>query len=420
MRGLVVSLCGVLAACAGSTEGDGPAPAPKPVLRMQAPQSLMENLLPALVATHERTRGTLVFETTVSPPDRALDALLKDEVDIAASTRGSNPVETERAKARDWNLEAANTRHVVGIDVVAVTVHPDNELPSLTYDQVIGVFCAGTIDDWSFLGLEKGRLRALAASTDSGDRTLFEDFFCGPAGLHQGVEDASPDQVATALREDPAVITFSSSSQKVGRAVPLQPDTAGPPVEPSQQNVISGAYPLYRDVYFFSAGPAAGYGRSFLDWMLSPAGQEVVDEHGFMPQYLRPDRMDRPRPLRETIHFEAGRSVPNQRSMARLQLLVNELQARQAAHVVLEGYADNREERGLVIAEQRANAVRELLVSELPNLYFEITPRGATNPLMSNDTAYGRLRNRRVQVYVVPQGAPPGVMVDSQAKSSGG
>ena len=393
---------------------------PKPVVRVGGAPSMMDALIPSLTETHHSTRGTLQFEVGRSSSTEGLRALLDGELDLAASTRLPAPSEEELAKALGWSFDDDGVRHVVGVDVTTVIVHPDASLESLTYDQVIGIFCTRTIDDWSFLGQEAKPLVALTPELDTGDRALFEDFFCGPRGIHPSLRTASRAELAEAMASDPSAITFLSSSQGVGKPVPLQPDPSGPSVAPTQQHILSGAYPLYRDVYLFTAGPAAGYTRSMLDWIRSPAGQEVVDEKGFVPLFIRPGRLDEPRPLRETVHFDSGKSVPNQRSMARLKLLVDEIRQRKPEHVILEGFTDDREAEPAQLSENRARAVRELLKSELPELFFEVVARGPDRALTSNDTPYGRLRNRRVQVYLADGKALPEVVVDKDSAKGGG
>src|SRR5690606_31651570 len=166
-----------------------------------------------------------------------------------------------------------------------------------------------------------------------------------------------------------------------------------------------GAYPLYHDIYLYTPGAPRGATAEFLEWVVSPAGQEVVDEARYVPLFLRSGQADKPRPLRETIHFERGISAPNQLSAARLGLLVEELRGRadEYRHIILEGYADNQEPDALALSQARADAVRVYLEAEIPGLFFEIIPRGATRPIAPNETPYGRLRNRRVQIYLAEE-----------------
>lgn len=400
-RGLLV----VAALGCGGTSSDDGGP---PTLRIGGADALTQNLMPALAEQHANTRGNLRFVINHGANTEGYRQLLDGDIDVAAVTRIANPNEQEQAKANGYDLHDKDARTIIGVNVVAVVVHPENPIDNLTYDQIVGIFCTREIDDWSFLGLDPQPINALAREARSGTRALFEDFFCGPRGIHARVEAAEVTALQTALVDDPSTITFVSLSEAMGKPLGLRPDPAGPPIRPSQQNIIRGAYPLYSDLYLVTPGPSEDEAEHFVDYVLSPAGQDVVDEHRFVPLFLRPERMDGARPLRETIHFEPGQTAPNQRSSARLQLLVDELRDRagEYRHVVLEGYTDNVEPNPQSLSSARAVAVRDRLKAELPGMYFEIIPRGAANPIAPNDTPYGQQRNRRVQIYLAAEEEP--------------
>lgn len=394
----IAALWVLLGACSGGApSATGPTGS---TLRIGGSETLTQRLIPALADSFRRGRSDVAVEVVPAGSSEGFAELLDGEVDLAAATRPALASEEEQAKVLGFSLHGPESRHLLGVDVVAVAVHPSNPTESLTYDQVIGIFCNRSVDSWSFLGLEDRPVKVLSRAPDSGTRALFEDFFCGPRGIDESVPVADAAQIAAALRDDPDTIAFVSLSEGVGKLVGLRPEPTAPPVRPSQQNIIRGAYPLYRDVMLISRGPATGAAAAFLAFAASPGGQEIVDEQRFVPLFLRPQQLDEPRPLRETIHFEPGAAEPNQRSLARLQLLVQELRERQLRHVVLEGYTDDSEAEPFGLSQQRAETVRSLLAAEMPELYFEIIPRGARNPIAPNDTPYGRQRNRRVQVYL--------------------
>lgn len=82
------------------------------------------------------------------------------------------------------------------------------------------------------------------------------------------------------------------------------------------------------------------------------------------------------------------------------------IQARPNGKVQIIGYTDNTEKtpgynRGL--SERRANSVRNVLVSFGVNPTRIITEgRGATDPVADNNTEDGREKNRRVEIYIMP------------------
>jgi phosphate transport system substrate-binding protein len=405
-RMVTPALAAALLASCSSPESTTPTD-DRPVLRLAGSEVLSETLLPELAETHTRARGTLRFSIKKGAADDGIPYLLSGDVDVVATITPHRARDEAQAKQNGFSLEAEGARQIVGVDVIALAVHSSNPTDSLTYDQVIGIFCEGPnrVDNWSFLGQEARPIRAVTPDIHDGTRMVFEDFFCGGKGLSQQVEILNAQAIQNALESDATVISYVSLNQESGKVLGLRPDAAAPAVRPSQQQVIRGAYPLYRDVYLYTRGPATGAAEAFVDWVMSPAGQDVVDENHFVPLFLRPERLDEPRPLRETVHFEPGSSEPNQRSSARLRLLVEELRERAGAyqHVVLEGYTDSREGEATALSQQRAEAVRDLLAKELPGVYFEIIPRGARNPIAPNETTYGRQRNRRVQVYLAEE-----------------
>lgn len=398
----------VATACAPAPPKGPPA---KPLVRVGGSDTMAETLLPALIEAHQASRGDLRFELTGGGTGAGLRQLLDGRLDIAGASRAHHPSDEEQAKANGFSLAARGARHVIGLDVVAVVAHRDAPYQSLTYDQVIGIFCTGSVDNLKFIDPTWGDvpIRPIARDLGSGTRELFEDFFCGPTGIHPSIEVMNNTALRSALETDVHVITFASMTENTAKAIDLQADSTAPVITPSQKNIANGSYPLYRDLYLYTAGPASGEPSQFIDWVLSPAGQEVVDENFFVPIYYRTAVFDGPRPLRETVHFEPESSIPNQRSLARIQLLVAELRQRagKGQHIVLEGFTDNAEPDALELSARRAEAVKSILGQQLADTYFEIIPRGAIRPLAPNNTPFGRTRNRRVQIYLADEEATP-------------
>jgi outer membrane protein OmpA-like peptidoglycan-associated protein len=86
-------------------------------------------------------------------------------------------------------------------------------------------------------------------------------------------------------------------------------------------------------------------------------------------------------------------------------MLADELKGRSDTydHIILEGFTDSQEPDPVRLSRQRSEAVRDALFPALPGVFMEIIPRGPATPLAPNETAYGRERNRRVQVYLAAE-----------------
>jgi ABC-type phosphate transport system substrate-binding protein len=164
--------------------------------------TMMSSLLPALAETHQRALGTVHFDLEGGGSGEGFTALIDGRSDLSAAGRPHTPEEQERALEAGFSLEDSASKHVIGVDVLAVAAHPSNALSAMTYDEVIGVFCTGSIDDWSFLGMPEQPIRVLSRAEGSGTRALFEDFFCGPGGLGEHVQVMPLDEIRLTLESE--------------------------------------------------------------------------------------------------------------------------------------------------------------------------------------------------------------------------
>jgi ABC-type phosphate transport system substrate-binding protein len=49
------------------------------------------------------------------------------------------------------------------------------------------------------------------------------------------------------------------------------------------ENALSGAYPISRYLFMYTAGEPSGLSADFLAWVVTPAGQALVEEAGYYP-----------------------------------------------------------------------------------------------------------------------------------------
>ena len=63
----------------------------------------------------------------------------------------------------------------------------------------------------------------------------------------------------------------------------LNLDAGNGSVAPTSENIISGAYPLSRPLYFYTNGEPSGLTKEFIDFVLSETGQTIVSDVGYFP-----------------------------------------------------------------------------------------------------------------------------------------
>ena len=89
-------------------------------------------LIPALDARHTEEVGTLTFNVTSQSNHEAMDSLLNRNITIAAVDRPHFPAEQEQALEDGHTLASEESKHILAVDAVAVAVHANTDLHSLT------------------------------------------------------------------------------------------------------------------------------------------------------------------------------------------------------------------------------------------------------------------------------------------------
>jgi len=51
----------------------------------------------------------------------------------------------------------------------------------------------------------------------------------------------------------------------------------------SLESVLDGTYALSRGLYMYSDGELDGVKKAYVEWILSDAGQAIIEEQGFVP-----------------------------------------------------------------------------------------------------------------------------------------
>lgn len=165
------------------------------------------------------------------------------------------------------------------IDGVAVAVNPANRVAGLTKAQIRDIF-SGKIANWKEVGGADAPISLYVREDGSGTRETFEE-----RALDKGASAAAANVVnsngamKTAIGQDPNAIGYVG----IGH---LDKSIKGISVDgmaPSQENAASGQYTVTRLLYMNTRGEPQGITRGFVDYIFTPAGQEIVSKAGYIP-----------------------------------------------------------------------------------------------------------------------------------------
>jgi outer membrane protein OmpA-like peptidoglycan-associated protein len=105
------------------------------------------------------------------------------------------------------------------------------------------------------------------------------------------------------------------------------------------------------------------------------------------------------------INFPSGSAEVPATTVALLQNAADDLKQLPAGHVLeIAGYTDNtgNPAENIALSQRRADAVRDALIKDGANPDMLVAKGyGSADPIASNDTPEGRLRNRRIEYHIL-------------------
>ncbi|MBU1568192.1 MAG: phosphate ABC transporter substrate-binding protein [Proteobacteria bacterium] len=182
-------------------------------------------------------------------------------------------------KATDEEV-ATHGLHMVkwAIDGVAVAVNPQNKVVALTSAQLQDIF-AGKIATWKEIGGVDREINLYDRDAASGTREVFWEKALKKGEVAQKANVVvSNGAMKTAIAGDPYGIGYVSVGHIDSTVAPVVLDG----VEPNLETVKSGAYKVSRGLFSLTKGEPVGLAKAFLDFLLTPTGQKIAIDKGFI------------------------------------------------------------------------------------------------------------------------------------------
>jgi phosphate transport system substrate-binding protein len=176
----------------------------------------------------------------------------------------------------------------VAQDGIVVIVNPANTIQYITLDQVKNIYL-GKITKWSEItGADvagtNNQIVIIGRDSASGTRTYFDETLLLKATpTKQMLEKNSNGAVLQTVAQTPGAIGYVSIgfvSNDV-KALPIWYN-ANRIVPASLDNVKAKTYPVSRELYVITNGKPSGLAGDFIQYILSPDGQKIVADEGYV------------------------------------------------------------------------------------------------------------------------------------------
>lgn len=238
----------------------------------------------------------VAIDVTGGGSSTATPALLSGACDIAPMSRPMNDDELQQFTAKFGHEPL---RIVVAIDALAVFVHKDNPVESLSLTQLDGMFSASRkrgsppIDAWGAVGLTGEWTDRPVHIYGFGDLTggyaLFRDIVLDGGDYNASIRvEPGSSAIVNAVGAYREAVGFASQYFATARTrmVPIAGDD-GVPHSPTEAACLDGSYPLARRLFIYinkqPGQPLPAPTTEFLSYVLSRQGQAAATEMGMFP-----------------------------------------------------------------------------------------------------------------------------------------
>ena len=380
---------------------------------------------PAEGANEQRVIGktrqgkTVTIDVAAHGSSTGFVALKKTSADLAASSRPIKDSELVDLEPLG-DLKSPDAEHVIAIDGLAIILNPQNPLNTLNTGQLAQIF-NGEISTWEALGGIGGAIHIYARDDQSGTYDTFKELVLRLRAkplVSSAKRFESSEALSDAVSQDPQGIGFIGLPYvRHAKAVAIV-DGDSQPMLPLNSLIATEDYPLSRRLFFYLPPTAHNpWAKALVDFAQSSKGQAIVAASGFIAQQVQAMAVE-PRPtmpddyqaiardaqrLTVNFRFEEGSASLDNKARQDVQRVVAYLKGHDKLDkkVTLVGFGDtkNDPQRAALLSKLRAMAVRRELVKSGVVLR-DIRGFGAQMPVAANTADEGRIKNRRVEVWV--------------------
>lgn len=247
------------------------------------------NVAQAWAENYQKIDPNVAVAVTGGGSGTGIAAMINGTVDIANASRKMKDKEVQLAKKQGQDP----VEHVVGYDALAVYLHQDNPVDSVSLTQLAEVYGEdGQTESWKQLGVEvpgcKGQeIILVSRQNNSGTYAYFRkavlggkrDYKLGTRDMH-GSKD-----VVDLVEKTPCAIGYSGlayATDHVKLACVSSKDGEAC-INPSVATASDGSYPIARPLFMYTNGQPTGDIKSYMDWILSDEGQCIILKKGYAP-----------------------------------------------------------------------------------------------------------------------------------------
>jgi phosphate transport system substrate-binding protein len=224
--------------------------------------------------------GTAI-QVTGGGSGTGISALINGTTDICQASRSMSEAEKNSLRER---YKTPGEEIPVARDGLSVYVNAANSVKTLNMEQLRLIF-TGKVTNWKEVGGKDAKIILYSRENSSGTYVFFKEHVLKNADYAQRAQSMpGTAAVVNAVSKEKNGIGYGGAAYAKGiKVVPIKKDDSSAAITPDLAHVQDGSYPLSRPLFFYTRNQPAGEIKTFIDWVLSKEGQDIVTKVGYFP-----------------------------------------------------------------------------------------------------------------------------------------
>jgi phosphate transport system substrate-binding protein len=208
-------------------------------------------------------------------------ALIDGTTEIASSSRKIKM--DEKLKMQDAGRKYKEV--TISKDALSIIVNPANKITQLTREQIEGIF-TGKIKNWKDVGGDNLPIIVYSRESSSGTYEFFKEFVLAKKNFANNVLSMpATGAIVQSVSQTKGAIGYVGMAYDNAsvRQIGVSYDKGKTFVVPSMATALNKTYPIIRPLFLYYNATLEAKVKPFIDFILSPAGQQVVKATGYVP-----------------------------------------------------------------------------------------------------------------------------------------
>lgn len=272
--------CGPREQSSSSSSGTGNRASSKPLTIKGS--DTMVILGQRLAEEYMKKNPGMVVQVNGGGSGTGIAALINGSVDLAQSSR---PMKEDEKKKVETARGSKVAEVPVALDALAVFVNAASPVKTMTIEQVANIYM-GKTKNWQEVGGPNATIVLYGRESSSGTYDYFREHVLSKKDFAPNVQTLQGTAaIINAVAKDKNGIGYGGIAYAHDvRLIGVKGATAA--VEPNEQTVRDGSYPLARKLFFYYPESAPEGVTKFVQWTLTPEAQALVTSVGYFPLHV--------------------------------------------------------------------------------------------------------------------------------------